>query len=130
MQSSRQPPDAVVSHSLLINAISFLLPKLRLLLRELVAVRFELFSECFELAAARRICVALTAWQFGLGREFRFCIRRCRDKGGSRAQQCYCANSARYAACCSANTIGRAAEFRVKHEHPPLFGTKRLTLSP
>jgi hypothetical protein len=72
--------------------ISF--PSCQLLLRELVAVLLELFSEGLELAAARRICVALTAWQFGLSREFRFCIRRCRDKGGSRAQQCYYANSA------------------------------------
>jgi hypothetical protein len=93
MQSSRQPPDAVVSDSVLISL--HFVPKLSVLLRELVAVRLELFSEGLELAAARRICMALTAWQFGLSGKFGFRIRRCRYKGGNRAQQGYYADCGR-----------------------------------
>jgi hypothetical protein len=53
-----------------------------LFLRDLVAVRLELFAEGFELATARRVLVALTARQSCLGGKFCLCIRRrCADKG-------------------------------------------------
>lgn len=100
------------------------------LLLHFVTIGLELLTEGLELAAARRICVALTAWQFSLSGEFGFRIRRCHaDKGGSRTQQCCCANSDCYAACCSANAVRRAADFQVKHKTPLLFGHQRLALS-
>jgi hypothetical protein len=71
----------------------------RSLLLHLKAISLELLAEGFELAAARGICVALTAGQFGLGREFWLRIRRRRaKKGGSRAQQRCGANPYRNAA--------------------------------
>jgi hypothetical protein len=78
------------------------------LLLHFVAIGLELLAEGFELAAARSSCMALTAWQFSLSREFGLRIRRCRaDKGGARAQQCCYANSDRYAARCNPNSSRR-----------------------
>ena len=55
-------------------------------LLQLVAVSLELFAEGLELAAARRVYVALPARQFRLGCEFRLRIgRRGADKSESRA---------------------------------------------
>lgn len=83
--------------------------KMRLL--HLEAIGLEFFTEGFELAAARRICVALAARQFGLGREFWLRVGwRCADKS-SRAREQHSNNAGRQAKSRRRNRIGRAANF-------------------
>jgi hypothetical protein len=81
-------------------------------LLQLVAVSLELFTEGLELATARRVCVALPAWQFRLGSEFWLRIgRRGADKSESRTRAQRDRDADRQAKARRTNWIGRATNF-------------------
>lgn len=89
------------------------------LLRDLIAIRLELFAESLELATARRVLMALTARHSGLSCEFRFCVRRRHpDKRGCRAQ-CESSRNSRYRAKASQSNGIEPTKSCVFHERPP-----------
>jgi hypothetical protein len=88
-------------------------------LLHLEAIGLEFFAEGFELATARRVCVALPAWQFRLGSEFWLRIRRRgADESESRACDQRGSDAGRQAQARRTDWIARAATFCMNHEKP------------